>query len=199
MNRKKEYTELIELIERCLDFQRWGFKRTYSSPLDIPFPYIIYDSQWCRVRFTHLGGDYPGQWSEMAVYYGRLHATHDDSFMIWDEEKCWCWHSIKEYALNFVDGLSPEEAIKMKYKPRVMKQFQQSGTWESITHIPERIARTHAVTWEHYGQRLFELFDLCRPDLWRRYRSFLTKARVWKMRITNEKIPSPSDLRTFLQ
>ena len=197
MNREKEYTELVELIESCLDFQKWGFKPTYSSPLDISFPYVIYDSEWCRVMFKHMGGDYPGQWSEMSVYYGRSHAPNDDSFMIWNGETCWCWHSIQEYALNFLDGLSPEKAIEMKYKPRVMKQFQQSETWKSITHIPERIARTHAVAWDYYGQRLFELFDLRRPDLWKRYVPFLIEAHILEDENEKRKNRQPIRLKGF--
>jgi hypothetical protein len=31
----------------------------------------------------------------------------------------------------------------------------------------------HAAIWEQYGMRLFELFDLRRPDLWEQYRTWL--------------------------
>lgn len=35
----------------------------------------------------------------------------------------------------------------------------------------------HASFWEHYGQRLFELFDLRRPDLWDEYTRFVVEYR----------------------
>jgi len=198
VNREKEYSELVELIGHFLDFQKWGFERTYSSSINMPFPYVIYDSEWCRVMFKHMGGDYPGQWSEMRVYYGRSHATNDNSFIIWQGAKFWCWHSIKDYALNFIDRLSPEEAIEMKYKPHVIKQFQQSETWEGITHIPERITREHAVAWKYYGQRLLELFDLRHPDLWKRYTSFLTQVRILEDENSKRKNRQPMRLKDHL-
>ena len=177
MDRTKEYNDLVNLVERCLDFRRWGFNRSYSSPLDKPFPYVIYDSEWCRVKFKHFGGDYGDQWSEMHIYYGRLHAENDESLMIWNDEVCWCWHSIERYALNFLDGLSAEDAGELKHEPRVMQEFRNSEIGKAI-HGPEWVARRHLVTWEYYGQRLFELFDLRHPDLWEQYRSFLTNVRV---------------------
>jgi hypothetical protein len=38
---------------------------------------------------------------------------------------------------------------------------------------PEWLARMHAMMWERYGKKFFELFDLRHPDLWERYRQFL--------------------------
>ncbi|MBN2119087.1 MAG: hypothetical protein JW730_21135 [Anaerolineales bacterium] len=175
MNREKQY-ELINLVEKCFDFQRWDFRRSYLSSPAIHFPFVIYDSEWCRVKFVHYGSDYPGQpWTEMHIYYGRLHAENDESLMIWNDEICWCWHSIEEYALNFIDGLSPEEAVEKKHAPRIMDEFRNSEVGKSV-HGPEWVARRHMVVWKHYGRRLFKLFDLRCPDVWEQYRSFLRKA-----------------------
>lgn len=169
--------ELVTLVERCFDFQRWGFTASCFSPPDISFPYVIYDSEWCRVKFLHYGSDYPGQpWTEMHIYYGRLHAQNDESFMVWNGEKCWCWHSIHDYALNFLDGLPPEKAVEKKYKPRVIENFRNSETGRAVRG-PEWVARSHMAVWKHYGRRLFKLFDLRRSDLWEQYRSFLKRIK----------------------
>ena len=174
---KEKYAELVELVERCMHFEKWGFKLSYSSSTDIPFPYVIYNSEWCRVKFLHFGGDYPGQWREMKITYGRFHADNEESFMIWNDEVCWCWHHIHVYSLNFLDGLSPEEAVEHKYKPQVMHEFRESEISKTVRG-PEWVAKNHLTTWEYYGQRLFELFDLRRPDLWDEYRTFLTKVKA---------------------
>jgi len=174
---KEKYAELVELVERCMDFKKWGFKQSYSSSTDIHFPYVIYDSEWCRVKFMHYGGDYARQWSEMNVYYGRLHAENEESLMIWGDEVCWCWHSIDRYTLEFLDGLSPKETVEGKDEIRVMREFRESEIGKTVRG-PEWIARKHMAFWDHYGQRLFELFDLRRPDLWDEYRSFLAKVNV---------------------
>jgi len=38
--------------------------------------------------------------------------------------------------------------------------------------------------WEHYGKRLFELFDLRQPNLWEQYRGFLKEFYDIKGRIS---------------
>ncbi|MGB8981622.1 MAG: hypothetical protein WCC12_07075 [Anaerolineales bacterium] len=175
MSRAQQY-ELIDLVETCFDFQQWGFERSYLSPPTINFPFVIYDSKWCRVKFQHYGGDRPGHWGEMHIYYGRSHAENDESFMIWNDEICWCWHSIEDYALNFIDGLSPEEAVEKKHKPRVMDEFRNSEIGKAV-HGPEWVARRHLAVWEHYGRRLFKFFDLRHATTWEQYRSFLRKVK----------------------
>ena len=35
------------------------------------------------------------------------------------------------------------------------------------------MTRMHAEIWEHYGQSLFEIFDLCCPNLWDEYSHFI--------------------------
>ncbi len=38
---------------------------------------------------------------------------------------------------------------------------------------PSKESEMHAIIWEKYGYRLFELFDLRRPDLWEKYSVFI--------------------------
>lgn len=187
MNRTKELSDLITLVERCLDFPRWGFKQSYVSRVDISFPYVTYDSECCRVKFTHFGGDYGNQWKEMPVHYGRLHAPNEDSFLVWNGEKCWPWHTIHEQALNFLDGLSAKEAVEKEYSPRFFEDIRELDTIKNISLAPEGIALEHAAMWDHYGIRLFELFDLRRPDLWEKYRHFLSEIENIKDEVDRQK------------
>ena len=89
------YQECNKLLNENLDFERWGFRQSYILPKK--FPLIIYDSQWCRVKFSFDHGDRYDDRAHLSVYYGRLHAPSDDSFMVWNDEKCWCWHRV-DYA-----------------------------------------------------------------------------------------------------
>jgi len=55
-----------------------------------------------------------------------------------------------------------------------MEQFEQSKMelgleWQQ----PEWLTRIHSSIWEHYGERLFELFDIRHPELWEKYIDFL--------------------------
>jgi len=179
-NWEKEYKHLVQVLENVFDFQRWNFQETFARIETESSPYVIYGSEWCRVWFGLRGGDMH-QAPEMSVYYGRLHAPDDGGFFIWNGEKCTAWHDVYE-ALYFLDGLSPKEAAdkrEVKYElPHVVEQFRQSelgkkllpGGYQTI----EGVARLHATIWEQYGQRLFELFDLRRPDLWNQYTQFLS-------------------------
>lgn len=97
--------------------------------------------------------------------------------MIWMGEECYCWHRVNE-ALNFLDGLSPKETKEQLYVhgrwPRVMEEFRQSEIGKNLeSNHPEWLTRMHAAVWEHYGQRLFELFSLRRPGTWHNYSRFI--------------------------
>jgi len=173
--REQQYRELIELIERCVDFKIWGFWRTYTSVTAEYPPTVIYDSELCRVRIHHGGKDMYGRWNELAIYYGRLHAPNNKWVISWNGADCHCWHQVFE-ALDFLDGLSPQEAVnqlRVEHKlPRVIEQFNQSY---GGGHQPEQLVRTHVAIWENYGQRLFGLFDLREEDLWTQYTNFVSE------------------------
>ena len=38
---------------------------------------------------------------------------------------------------------------------------------------PKYVVVLQSAVWKHYGQKLFDLFDLRHPDLWEEYRKFL--------------------------
>ena len=171
---EQQCQELIELVERCIDFERWGFQRTFISAAAKNPPTIIYDSELCRLRIHHGGRNMYGEWDELAIYYGRLHAPSDKWVMSWNVEDCHCWHHQIHDMLDFLDGLSPQEAVnqlRVEHKsPHVIEEFNKSYGGGSQ---PERLIRLQVAVWEHYGQRFFSLFDLHEKDLWSQYANFV--------------------------
>jgi hypothetical protein len=166
--------KMADLAERFLPFDSWGFGQ--SDRIITSFPCVAYDSEWCRLQLTWGGWD-PYAGYTMSIYYGRLHAPIDKAVILWNGQECYCWHQVNE-ALNFLDGLSPQEAVNQLHVhgqwPSVMEQFRQSEIGKGLErNQPEWIIRMHASVWEHYGRRLFELFDLRHPELWEQFRQFL--------------------------
>jgi hypothetical protein len=112
----------------------------------------------------------------ISIYYGRLHAPDDKNVISWNGEEYYCWHDLNE-PLLFLDRLSPREAAERSIhgpRPNAMDIFDKSVLGKSLAHKqPEWLVRMHASIWEHYGQRLFELFDLRCPEIWREYTDFI--------------------------
>ena len=67
---------LRALIEGNLEIERWGFRLTFTKFVKITNIKIIYDSDWCRVKFKFSRVHYPGT-DEILIDYGRLHAPND--------------------------------------------------------------------------------------------------------------------------
>jgi hypothetical protein len=170
--------EIERLTQEFLDLKRWGFRESFCSTTPKQYSTIIYDSEWCRIRVSWEIWDYLTG-NSMHVDYGRLHASNTEGTIIYHGEKCHCWHGLtSDHILDFLDGLSPREAVEnMKTQwPRIMERFYQTDVYRSLEgkrREPELTMRMHAFVWEKYGQRLFELFDLQRSDLWEKYRQFL--------------------------
>lgn len=170
---KNEFPAFIQMLERNLDFNHWGFARVFSGVGKFT-PVVIYASEACRVMFAwrtpdHLHDSMP----TMQVYYGRLHAPNDEEIITWNGRNCYCWHDV-EKALYFLDGVSPDEVAKNKFgSPNIWRQSRESSLpgWTQ----QEYMARMHAALWKHYGQRLFDLFDLRQPVVWEQYSLFLAE------------------------
>jgi hypothetical protein len=161
--------EMTKLAQSFLDLARWGFKESYRSD---ERGEVIYDSERCRFNIVWGGWDYIGG-NTISIYYGRLHAPNEKSTMIWNGEECHCWHRV-EHVLHFLDGRVPKDAAKMNYAHALTGRFYESEFRQKFRRRqPEWLMRMHATIWEYYGQRLFELFDLQRPDLWDQYRQFI--------------------------
>jgi uncharacterized lipoprotein len=111
--------------------------------------------------------------------------------MLWNGEECHCWHRI-EYPLHFLDGRTSPDAAKLNYSHPIKDQFHKDD-FKSKFHRrqPEWLAQMHVKIWQNYGNRLFELFDLHRPELWQQYRQFLKE--VYDIRGRNPAIQPPLD------
>ena len=177
--------EMTRVAQSFLNLAIWGFKESYRSAKP---GNLIYDSKWCRVNFVWGGWDQLGG-NSISIYYGRLNAPNEKATMIWNGEDCYCWHRI-ELVLHLLDSQTPESASKMIYTHRLVEQYKQSDLGRSLTgkrRQPEWLVRMHAMIWEQYAPRLFEIFDLHRPDLWEQYRKFLKQVYDIKGRSPNIK------------
>jgi hypothetical protein len=166
----------MEFLSRHLDFQRWGFNTSFTD-FKKSDPYAVFDSPWCRVSFR-LEEDRSPQSTALFVLYGRMHAIPAEELIVWNGQKCYCWHQILE-ALAFLDGLSPQEAVDTIFNkrcyPPVAETYRQSeiGQKNLAESLPQFTVGLHGFLWQHYGKRLFEIFDLRRPDLWERYSRYV--------------------------
>lgn len=168
---------LMQMIEQNSDILGWKFRLSFTKFDQTSNIKIIYDSEWCRIKFIFSRQRTP-QYDELSVNYGRLHAPNEEPSMEWQGEKCRCWHNVID-PLRFLDGLSPSEAMQQakiqKQSPTVVEKFRQSEIGKKLfnEYPPKSSIVMHSVLWKHYGQRLFELFDLRKPDLWEKYRKFI--------------------------
>ena len=161
--------EMTRLANNYLPLALWHFRESFRS--DKPGN-LIYDSESCRVSFIWGGWDYMGG-NTISIYYGRLHAPSEQAVMVWNGEECHCWHRV-EYALHFLDGRTPPDTARLRYSHSLTSPFYEDQIRQNFyRRQPEWLAQMHATIWQHYGKRLFELFDLRRPDLWEQYRRFL--------------------------
>lgn len=66
--------------------------------------------------------------------------------------------------------------VKMtQHHPTVIDEFKESAIGKTLheEYYPSYLLAQHSLIWQQYGQRLFNLFDLCQPELWQQYRQFL--------------------------
>lgn len=175
---QNELQEALSILAKHLNFADWGFQQSYIEPGK--YPTIIYDSEWCRVKFSFEGsGDQHDHGTYLNISYGRLHAPSQASSMLVNKEEHWCWQADNLF-LNFLDGLSPEESIKQKYTPRVYAQYKESDLAAELSNLSpaERATGMVAYIWKEYGQKLFEIFDLRHPDLWEDFKTFVNEMYV---------------------
>ena len=191
-NKNSPEINLTSKVEKVIDMNRWGFKLTYSKSSEYangyPLHKVIYDSEWCRVNFSaYQRRNSPPDMYDLHVRYGRIHALDESEKMIWQGEECHCWHSLGSIHLYFLEGLSPSETLK--HPNLAVFEEARSNTYDKIRSELGEFSPIHreSVIWEHYGLRLFELFDLRRPDLWDKYRNFLKEyyrkdsSSLWKV------------------
>jgi hypothetical protein len=200
MGKTKSYQQLVaeqklpgivQILESCMNFEKWGFKQSFYGVAQGFAPSVIYDSKSCRVRFEWQLGEPRDGYDILRIRYGRLHAPDHQRFILCHGVLSHCWHD-SYLALHFLDGLSPDKAVERRNKwPYIIDQFIQTNkgkTWSNI----EWTVRAHASVWEHYGDRLFSLFDLRYPDKWQTYTYFIKEFhRLNPVRVNDPSEPSP--------
>ena len=176
------YAECIHVVQHSIDFEKWGFQQIsiwqmYEYPHERP--QIIYDSEWCRVKVSFRSyGEMHDQSDVLSILYGRSHAADKENTILWNGELHHCWHPVS-LALCFLDNMSPEDTAKILWNHPLMVEYKTSHSGSQ----PSVEAGMHAMIWEHYGQRLFELFDLRWPNLWEKYSEFIKQVydiKGWK-------------------
>jgi hypothetical protein len=167
-----EFPAFAQMLGRCLNFDRWGFGQTFCGITPEFAPSLIYDSKYCRVRFLWYVPDRYELHETISILYGRQHASNDHWIITYNDEKCYCWHDLKNI-LNFLDGLSPQEASERAFKRSIFMEEFESLNLGNDWSQSEWLVRMHAAIWEHYGQHLFDLLDLSHPALWEQYVYFI--------------------------
>lgn len=184
-----EFPGYIRMLENIFDFTKWGFRRFFSGDIPNSYPCIVYASENCRVRFQWEVPDVRDTSEITYITYGRIHAPVDQEIINWNGERYYCWHNVNQ-ALNFLDGVTPYEAFKNPSAPSILSNFHienKTRGWRQS----EMQARKHAAVWKHYGQGLFNLFDVGHPELWQKYSDYLKiyyeEVVTWK--VSPEKTP----------
>jgi hypothetical protein len=177
-NKSDEYNQFPSFVQAVMDhmdFKKWGFEIQIfpSGTLNGFSSAIIFQSESCKIRFWTFR-DRPYDPLEIYFTYGKLYAPNEKHVMTWNGRQCHCWHGhlFIYVVLNYLDGLSPQEvaAKEFPYFPDVLARFEKEALDSWSRHEWE--ARRHNVIWNHYGQRLFDLFDLRMPELWEHYVDF---------------------------
>jgi len=168
--------ELVQILESHVPFEKWGFKQSFYGVAEEFCPSVIYNSSKCRVRFVWLPADMrdgPDS-ATLNILYGRLHGSNHQRFRMWKGRKCHCWHNLYlDRIYHFLDGLAPQEAVNKTYElPLFIRQFNQLNKDTGWSNFEWAIRQTSMI-WVYYGNRLFDLFDLHRPDLWDQYTLFI--------------------------
>ncbi len=173
---RKNREELIERIQSYLPLAKWGFSLSYVS---VDSNKVIFDSESTRFKVSLYGGRYPMRSEEeLSIDYGRLHAPNTYPYMEWNGEKCHCWHLSHYLLAFFLEGYLPSEVVgkSWSFVPLVGQYWQSREGTQLRRDEPAKFGfNIESLIWERYGQRLFDLFDLRRPDLWNEYRNFLEK------------------------
>jgi hypothetical protein len=164
---------LIARLERFLDLDRWGFRLNYVHLHS--GRKVIYDSPSCRVKFSLLIDLREGD--EIGVWYARSHVPDDvDLVMDSQGERCFAWHNIMVSPYwEFLEGSSAQEAAEhflARFRWPLHAAFSATELGRTLQGVEWSVAQ-EGFLWQHYGERLFSLFDVRRPELWEVFRRFL--------------------------
>lgn len=184
------HSDVIAPIQKHLPLARWGYRLSWiGDPIrDAPWHSpLIYDSPRCRVALdpqidyrARLDG--VRQPTDFYVLYGRSHAPNEALWIgEWKEKRCRAWHDITRLPFaHFFEGTTPQslrdsymrEDFSKLSRNEAQDAFNRSAPSETLGPA-ERDLAYHGFLWEHYGERLFSLFDLRRQDQWDELRKYL--------------------------
>jgi len=173
-----EFPWYLNLLEDCFNFKRRGFQKIYSGTIPNSNPVIVYESNQCRVRFVwEISTSYRDP-EGVNILYGRLHAPIDKTIMELNSEKFYCWHDV-HLVLKFLDGVPLNSTSTSS---DFMQNFYHTNKSRGWRHA-EMQARRHAALWEHYEKKLFDVFDLSQPNLWKQFsdyvKEYYSKGLMW--------------------
>lgn len=179
--------EMTRIAQSILGLPERGFKETYRSANSGE---LIFDSTMCRISLTWGGWDQIGG-NSMHIHYGRLHAQNESITMQWQGEECRCWHNL-DYILHFLDRRTPAESAKLDVSHPTTDPFYKTEITQNFRRRqPEWLAEMQVTIWNQYGQSLFDLFDIRKPELWQRYQQFLKE--VYDIQGRDSDIKPPMD------
>lgn len=171
---KESQRQLIERAETHLNLSQRGFQVSFQAEESTK---VIFNSEWCRLKIRQQRPSPNIKDDELYISYGRLHAPNEEAYMMLNGEKQHCWHRNDLLCLFFLDGYSPYDVESEFDSVALLKKYRESeeGSRLRQEYTSEYLFRVEALIWKRYGQRLFDLFDLRRPDLWEAYSDFLEK------------------------
>ena len=162
---------ITDLVNKNLSLEKWGFSKNIRFPNNDQKGTVIYDSEFCRIKFVLEASDYFPQ-HDTKIFYGRLHAPDNEHSITWNGKNCRCWHhNILGLTLPFIEGISPIQVVENLseiWKPLVEKL---NVNYPSSDYV-EYPLRLHSKIWEHYEEKLFSIFDLRNPELWEKYSNY---------------------------
>lgn len=164
---------LIGRFERYMDLERWQFR--LSHVYTDTGRKVIYDSPWCRIKLSLLIDLRDGD--EMHISYARSHVTNDVEFLKeWRGELCFAWHNIRLAPFwQFIEGYSVDEAAELdraKARWPAYQSFKETELGATLQGVDWAVA-FHGFVWDHYGERLFSLFDMRNPERWEEFRRYI--------------------------
>ncbi|MBC7876385.1 MAG: hypothetical protein H7Y59_04365 [Anaerolineales bacterium] len=165
------FSESIKKIEKDINLNYWGFKMIDLRLYPKFMPRAIFQSTKCIVDFR-WNQERPYTEPFISTTYARLHAPLDSNLMKWNGQQCHCWHSAF-HLLRFLDDLPPPQTSLSDYDAPLIFQDSKKFLNKGENYFGEYVAKQTLLIWNHYGDRLFNLLDLQRPELWEKYSLFL--------------------------
>jgi hypothetical protein len=177
----EEYLEdplawMEEAAFSLLPLRDFGFKKSYQYFRSYFDAYLIFDSPQCRIRLYWYGWERESG-NSMSIVYGRLHAPNEGGSVEIDGKEYDVWHFV-DPVLMFLDNFPPQH-IYIASHPKIEAFYQKEENMSlKDRRFPIFVLKLHAFIWSEYAPRLFDVFDLRRPDLWEQYRAWLKACYV---------------------